>query len=321
VNMFLVDYLLENKKILPVVFSRERSYNLLPAFLELIKVRIANETITLSCKYSIESLGVVLSLINKDNRKSYGFIRDPLEKLARAVYETESKKLKWGRSWIKVENQMQDWNDMPDETIAERERNYLVTVNSLLEDYTFALKKQTKTSRTKLIAEFNNKTQILANEFLRHIKKAAACHDSGKIFTVRIFPVGNVNLQKEIERIAFSYATHDLKSKEFLEKFFKGKDGEKRKEFRTNGIIESLVQEGVIASQGLPTKEIRSLDELRHHLAARLGRSRLENCSYCGTSFYKVLERGRARRKYCDKPSCRTLAYRKRKRTKQNKGS
>ncbi len=320
-STLLADCLLENKKILPEVFPGERSYDFLPAFLELIEVENSDETITLSCKYSLKSLGVVLPLIKKDKTKEYGFIGVHLERLARAIYETEAKKLKWKRSWIKVENKMQDWNGIYNETIAGVERDYQVAVRSLQEDHKRALEKQAKKGRVKLLDKFEKETQDLANEFLRQREKAIAHLNFYRIFTVRISPVDDFNLRTEIEQVIFAYATHDFQSKKLRESFFKGEYGDKRKKTLIDGIMQSLVQEGVLTSQGLPAKKISSLDDLRRHLTDRMGKGRWESCSYCKTPFYKILGRGQAKRKYCENPSCRTLAYRRRKHEKQKKGS
>lgn len=306
----LVDYLHENN-FLTEVFPRGRYCDFFPAFLELIKIKIDGGSITLSCKYSLKSLGIVLPLIAQENRKSYGFIRIHLEKLARAIYERESKKTKWGRHWFRIENRLLD-HDESKEVVAKLKCDYEKTVQSLADNYKLALKKRTKKARIISIQKFELESQVLANELQRKIDKTESAF--AKIFEVRISPIDNLDIRKEIEQIVFSYATHNLKSKELICKYFSSTDAGNKKKVIIKNVMDSLVREGVITSQGLPSDTMKNLGDLRIHIAKRLGSSRWERCLYCDTPFFKVYARGRAKRKYCDNPSCRTLAYRKRKR-------
>ena len=323
-NVLLVDYLCENKNILLDVFAPGKqgaltgmSCDFLPAFLENIELEIDDETETVALlrELSLKSLALALPLVSKEKKKLYGFIRIHLEKLSRGIYEKESKKRKWKQCWVRVENCTQDSHKEYDEAVDRLKHDYEKHMSLLREDLKLGLKKRTKKGSEKKVAEFENEAQLLAQEFYGRSEKAKELLKFSKIFKMRISPFDDVDLHKEVERVLFSYATRDLKSEELLKRYFNGKDVKKSREDITKIIREILVREDVITSQGLPnTKKISSLDDLKEYLSCKLGKASWENCSYCGTPFYKKNERGKAKRKYCNKPSCRTLAYRKRKR-------
>lgn len=308
----IVEYLFENKGIIKKVFPSIRSYNFLPAFLEPIELEIKDETVTLSCRYSLKSLSLILPFISRDKRRSYGFIRYYMEMLAREIYEIESKKGKWKQTWIRIKNSMRDHDEGYDEASKTVKSDYELATKPLLESYKIALKKRTRAGRNKALDELDRKAVLLGKEHLQNLIKAEEQSRPVKIFTIKIAPATKVDIRKEIEEIAFAYDTHGISSADFR-KNYSGAAGKEKKQQRIRNIIDSLIVEKIITPEGLPTGKILTLDDLRSHLSRRIGRDIWQDCAYCGVSFYKIFERGRTKRKYCDKPSCRTLAYRKRK--------